>query len=288
MAENGTVEKKIEGAPAVQEGQNNNQEGAGSQGPRSYTEAEFNELKSKYEEADRIVKNANQFIETDPEIKERLGIYAESATKGVPYAELIKQREEAKNKTSTPKEPKQEALTAEQIEKLVESRLQNRLEPFTAGQAELAQEKSKQAIMKENEWATEETWKEFEIRFEKQIRSEAEEVYRANYPKLSQQQAYDQAISRAANIPDKVLFTNLMLDKRDEWIIGGKRKAPQLPDGMRTALPTGKDADVLAKARKAYASIEGDGDKVAQLVAEYAPQLGLDPDKAHKLISGSK
>jgi hypothetical protein len=76
---------------------------------------------------------------------------------------------------------------------------------------------------------------------------------------------------------DNTLFQILMQDKRDEWIASGRRSAPTLPAGMGDALPTGKDPELLTKARKALAAVEGNGEKVAEVIKEYAPQFGVDP-----------
>ena len=256
-------------------------EGAGTSSGRSYTEAEYNAVQSELSEHKRQLQNAATWIDSDPEVKGRLDIYGRAIKENKPYTDLVKEWEATKTSKSAPKDIEKAGFTAEQAaeiaRKIAREEFSTASKPFLEGQAKQILNESRENILKENTWATEKDWETFNERFNEKCQGKAEQIYKSQNPRLNQQQAWEMAVGSFTEVDDSILWDSLMKPEREQSILGQRRVAPRLPDGMVDRISTGKDADVLDKARKAYKSVEGDGDKVAKIVAEYAPQLGVDP-----------
>ena len=260
---------------------------------RTYTESEFNALKSERDEYERISRNAAGFIETDPEVRERLGLYNKSFTEKKPYLDLVREWENGKKKPADPAkpEPTAPAFNDQQLREIIRREMEGATRPFVDAQSKAMMKESEEQIRKDNPWVTDKDMENYGQRFNELCSKKAQQIYQANYPRLNQQQAWDQAVGSFVDVDDQILFDSLMKTEREEAILGKRRSAPRLPEGMVENISTGKDPDLLEKVRKAYASMEGDGDKVANLLKEYAPQFGIALDdragvaKLHSLIS---
>jgi hypothetical protein len=261
---------------------------------RTYTETEFKALQSQLDETTRTVRNAEMFIESDPDVKARLELYGKSFSEKKPYQDLVKEWETAKASKNKPAEPVKSAEPAfnpDLVRELVQKETRALTQPFVEAQAKQATKETQEAIMKANPWVTEKDWQTYDQRFTEHCQQKAREIMRANYPRVSEKQAFDMAVNDFVNVPDEMLFNHFMKDVIAESVLGKRRVAPRLPDGMVDGITTGKDGDVLEKARRAYKAIEGNADAVSKLVAEYAPQMGVDTSdrgaisKLYSLIS---
>jgi hypothetical protein len=259
--------------------------------PRTYSEAEYNSKVSELNEYQRQIQNATQFIETDPEVKQRLDLYARSFKDNKPYQDLVKEWESSRNAKNAPKETPTQGMTPEQIQQIIDKRLEASTRPFVETQAKQIQKESQEAILKSNPWATEKDWDVFSQRFDNMVNQKAAKIAQDNYPRMSQKEAFDRAVSSFVDVDDNILWDSLMKSEREEAILGKRRATPKLPDGMVDNVRTGKDPDLMDKLKRAYQSIEGDGEKVASLLKEYAPQFGIDANnyseikKLHSAIS---
>jgi hypothetical protein len=261
---------------------------------RTYTESEFKSLQSQYDEAARTVRNAEMFIELDPDVKERLGLFGRSFTEKKPYQDLVKEWEASKASKNKPVEtvkPAEPAFNPDLVRELVRNETKTLTQPFIEAQARQSTKETQEAIMKANPWVTEKDWQTYDQRFTDHCQKKAQEIMKANYPRVSEKQAFDMAVNDFVNVPDQMLFDHFMKDAITESVLGKRRVAPKLPEGMVDGITTGKDGDVLEKARRAYKAIEGNAEGVAKLISEYAPQLGVDPNdragitKLYSLIS---
>lgn len=259
--------------------------------PKTYTEAEYTSTMSELNEMKRQLNNASQFIETDPDVKQRLELYAKSFKENKPYQDLVKEWEATKNGKNTQKEPTPQGMTPEQIEQIINRRLEASTKPFIETQAKQIQKESQETILKANPWATEKDWEVFNQRFDELVNGKAQRIAQENYPRMSQKEAFDKAVSSFVDVDDNILWDSLMKSEREEAILGKRRMAPKLPDGMVDKIPTGKDPDLMDKMKRAYQAIEGDGEKVAQLLKDFAPQFGIDTNdyaqikKLHAMVS---
>ncbi len=255
---------------------------------KTYSESEFRALESKFTEADRLNKNAELFFNSDKEVKDRLGLYIKSYQESTPYEKLIADYVAGKTTpaaTATPApaaSPALPGMTPDQIRQMVADQTRAGFEGLTGELSNIQAEASMNRLLEANEWASPETMTEFDKRLNTKVTERAKQIYQASYPRLDQRGAEQMAwneLAKAFPQPDgdNTLFQILMQDKRDEWIASGRRSAPTLPAGMGDALPTGKDPELLTKARKALAAVEGNGEKVAEVIKEYAPQFGVDP-----------
>lgn len=260
--------------------------------PRTYTEAEFNEVKSRADEYERISRNAAGFIEADPDVRERLGLYNKSFTEKKPYLDLVKEWENGKRKPESAKpDAPPPGLTEQQVRDMIRRETEGATRPFVDAQSRAMLKETQEQIRKDNPWVTDKDMETFDQRFNELCTKKAQQIYQSNYPRMNQQQAWDQAVGSFVDVDDQILFDSLMKAEREESILGKRRTSPKLPDGMVETISTGKDPDLLEKARKAYSALEGDGDKVAALLKEYAPQFGIAADdragvsKLYSLIS---
>ncbi len=249
--------------------------------PKSYSEEEYNKLVSERDEAVRTVRNAEMFIETDPDVRERLGLYQKSFTEKKPYQDLVKEWETARQAKKTPEVPAktpETGLTQEQIRAQIRQEIESSTKPLLELQARQSVKETRDNLLKEYPWATDKDLDTYDQRFTEHCMQKAQEIMKANYPRMNMDQAFQEAVNAYRDTPDEMLFNHFMKPEISESILGKRRLAPKLPEGMVDGISTGKDQDVLVKAKNAYKAIEGNAEAVAKLVSEYAPQMGVDPN----------
>jgi hypothetical protein len=248
---------------------------------RSYSEDEYKAVLAERDEFQRTVRNAEMFIESDPDVKERLGLYGKSFSEKKPYQDLVKEWEaskQAKNAPVAPAKPQDAGMTQAQIQEMVRRELQTSTQPFIEAQAKQATKEAKENIQKANPWVTDKDWETYDKKFTDYCQQKSQEIKQQDkrYPPISDKDAFNMAVNAFVDTPDEMLFNYFMKEEIGESILGKRRSAPRLPEGMVDGISTGKDPDVLDKARRAYKAIEGNPEAVAKLVGEYAPQLGVD------------
>jgi hypothetical protein len=238
----------------------------------------FNELQTQMLEKDRLLANVEQFVNTDPDVKNRLGIYKRSFEENKPYQDLLKQAlEQGENES---KEKPESKASQEQLNKLIESRLNQAIGPISQQVKEFGTKQMLEDMRKEiqevHPWADPKDWPEYDKRLNAYIGDRAKELMAQNYPNMTAQQAWDAAIQKSLSFDNKGLYSLLMQDKRDAWLLSGKRQPPKLPNGVMQHAQTGAEEDILDKARKIYKGIENKPQEITKLLKEMAPQFGID------------
>ena len=255
-----------------------------------FTPEQYRELQTKYSEAQRTLENANVFFNQDQEVRERLQLFTDAYKQGKPYQELLAGRASKSATAEPPKKSDGPAVPSEeQIRQMVQAELtrnlSSTLSPVNDQLAMIQGERDAQNILKENTWATQKDVAEFENRLTKAVQERAQKDVQANWPRLSNEDGLKRAWDYYSRFETNDLFTKMMQDKRDAWVMSGRRPAPTLAPGMKDDIQDGVDPGLDAKFKAAVAGAEGDSGKIAQLVREYAPQYGVDPDDGKAVMA---
>jgi len=251
-------------------------------------ENKYKELDNQFRENQRLIENANAFLRDDSEARERLQLWTKSYSENKPYTELLNEWQSKRTPTTTKREDSA-GLTEKKIQEILESRLRSeldsRLGPVNQQLSRMDAERDAQAILKANSWAKQEHLVEFDSRLNKMVQERAMQELNNNWPRMSREQAEKKAWAAYADLDTNLLFQTVMQDKRDEYIVSGKRPAPSLPQGMGENISSGVEPALLDKVKSALGAAEGDGKKVAEIIKEYAPQFGVNPDDKEAVVS---
>jgi len=255
-----------------------------------FTPEQYRELESKYAEATRTLENANVFFNQDQEVRERLQLFTDAYKQGKPYSELLAGRA---SKSTTQEPPKKSegpvAPSEDQIRQIIQAEINKNLgstlSPVNDQLAMIQGERDAQNILKENTWATQKDVTEFENRLTKAVQERAQKDVQANWPRLSNEDGMKRAWDYFSRFETNDLFVKMMQDKRDAWVMSGRRPAPTLAPGMKDEITEGIDPGLDAKFKAAIKGAEGDSGKIAELVREYAPQFGVDPDNGKDVMA---
>lgn len=269
---------------------------------KMYEEAsgKIKDLESKYQESSQTMSNLDAWLRADADSMKRADAWIQAQREGKKPEELwasLGPKPEVKPK-------KDDGIDVESLKGEIRQNLLKELQPTletlsTAQRAQMEQaatiqmERDKAQLFKEEPWLTEEAYKEYEGRFGKKINEIASSILQNQGPFITpaqkqqaEQRATDQALMMYSHLSEKQLLHLFMDDHRSKFLTEGRRAAPKLPEGMVTDLPPGKAPQLLNQLKQKYKTVEGDGKKVAALMAEYAPQLGLSEEKVYSLVSG--
>ena len=189
-----------------------------------FTAEQYQELQTKYSEAQRTLENANVFFNQDQEVRERLQLFTDAYKQGKPYQELLAGRASKSATAEPPKKSDGPAVPSEeQIRQMVQAELtrnlSSTLSPVNDQLAMIQGERDAQNILKENTWATQKDVAEFENRLTKAVQERAQKDVQANWPRLSNEDGLKRAWDYYSRFETNDLFTKMMQDKRDAWVM---------------------------------------------------------------------
>ena len=233
-------------------------------------ETEHYKTKADYEQAMRIVQNTEQFFNSDKDAYSRLDAWINGKTVS-PVANEKPAVPSGKESQFDPEAYKRE------IEELVESRVSGSMDIVTSIQAK--EEKSQ--LQSKYAWLDDNKYKEFENKFESEVKAKADELVSMGVPP---KKAYDNAIAKYAALSQEDLLFKFMRDEVLANAAKAGRATAQLPHGMNGKIgnAAGPEPALLEQAKKAYIAVEGNADATAKMMTEFAPQLGM---TAHQLYT---
>jgi len=258
---------------------------------QEFTADQYRALQTELSETKRTLQNTEVFFNSDPDVRERVQWFTDSYKNGKRYEDVL--RENLSKKTTTETTPKKTDSPAgpseDQIRQIVERQIQDRLgstlAPVNDQLAAIQGEREANNILKANTWATQKDVSEFEERLMKAATERAQQDVQANYPRLSQKDAMARSWDYYGRFETNDLFNKFMQDKRDAWVVSGRRPTPTLPTGAKDDITEGVDPGLDTKFQAALKGAEGDGNKIAELVREYAPQYGIDSEDPKAVMS---
>lgn len=257
---------------------------------------QYEELQAKHSESEEAIKNFEQYFNTDTVAAQRAKAYLQAVRDGKDPQDAWKALETPQDKPKKNQAPEfdKDALINEALSKLrpeIESvKMSQKVQTEQA--ASLALERDKAKLFKDEPWLTDELYTEFDEKFGKKISELTSQILSNKGPFLTSSEkqaaiesAENQALGMFSHLSDKQLLHLFMGEHRDKYIANGRPSAQKLPEGMATDLPTGKAPQLLEQLKKAYKAAEGNGSKVADLVKEFSPKLGMSEEKVYALVA---
>lgn len=239
-------------------------------------EKEHLRLKAENEQALRAVQNASAYFHSDPKGYERFQRWVDGKDLEDVVATKPADNQEAKSASAFDEKAFRESLMSE-----MEEKFSGYLDPVSSMQAE----KDKSNLQSKYAWLTDDKYKEFEDKFEKEIQRSTDELIQRG---VSPNEAGKRALGKYVSWDQEDLLFKFMRDEVLTQAVQSGRPQPKMPHGMvgKIGNNAGPSPALLDQVKKAYnESQKSQPDELATFLQKSSEQLGMTPTELFKLLN---